>query len=481
VTATGAPPVTSAPAAPADAIAAYDALFAGSAGERLAADTQGALDGQLARRGLVFGEDAATARPLCTVLRPRLLTARQHRTLMARTGALARAFAQGHRLAAADAGLRAHLRLNAWEEQLLAAAPAGELPSPTSRLDLFVVDTAGDGGAVACTEYNAETPAGAGFNDALAESFLALPAMRAFTRRWHALPLLARHGVAASLLEAWAAHQARGGSPGVRAPRIGILDWADVATRQEFVLFQDHFRTLGLECVIADPTACAYHDGALWAPGGERIDLVYKRVLLHELVERAGIDTPVLRAWAAGAVCLVNPPSCKLMHKKASLAFLSDERNAPHFDAEAREAIGTMIPWTRVVEERHTEHRGTAVDLVPHILRHRDQFVLKPNDDYGGAGIVLGWTVDEGEWEAAVAHALADPYVVQERVAIPSEPYPSWVDGGVVVAERMIDTAPFVSSGAAADGVLTRLSTAALLNVTAGGGSTVPSFVVEPR
>jgi hypothetical protein len=31
------------------------------------------------------------------------------------------------------------------------------------------------------------------------------------------------------------------------------------------------------------------------------------------------------------------------------------------------------------------------------------------------------------------------------------------------------------------DGVLTRLSTAALLNVTAGGGSNVPTYVVEKR
>jgi hypothetical protein len=45
----------------------------------------------------------------------------------------------------------------------------------------------------------------------------------------------------------------------------------------------------------------------------------------------------------------------------------------------------------------------------------------------------------------------------------------------------MYDTAPFVLHGDVVDGVLNRLSTAALLNVTAGGGSTVPSFVVEPR
>jgi hypothetical protein len=45
----------------------------------------------------------------------------------------------------------------------------------------------------------------------------------------------------------------------------------------------------------------------------------------------------------------------------------------------------------------------------------------------------------------------------------------------------MIDTAPYVTDGDVVDGMLTRLSTAALLNVTAGGGSQVPNFVVVPR
>ena len=77
--------------------------------------------------------------------------------------------------------------------------------------------------------------------------------------------------------------------------------------------------------------------------------------------------------------------------------------------------------------------------------------------------------------------ALAAPHIVQERVRIPYEPYPSLVDGAVQIVDRMLDTAPFVSYGEYMEGYLTRLSTAALLNVTAGGGSTVPTFLVEPR
>jgi uncharacterized circularly permuted ATP-grasp superfamily protein len=189
----------------------------------------------------------------------------------------------------------------------------------------------------------------------------------------------------------------------------------------------------------------------------------------------------VLRAWRDRAVCLVNPPASKILHKKASLAVLTDERNAHLFDADTRALVQACVPWTRVVEERRTVTVGGQVDLVSYVLQHRDRFVLKPNDDYGGAGIVLGWTVDQATWEAAVARALEAPYVVQERVAIASEPYPGWHEGGLQVLDRMIDTAPFVTYGTAVDGMLTRLSTAALLNVTAGGGSQVPAFVVEPR
>ena len=462
------------------AVAAWHALFDGAAGERLAADTQQALDAQLRRRGLVFGETAATERALCTVLRPRLVTLAQWRALAARSAALLAAFRRAHEATIADPALRAQLRLEAWEESLLGVDPRGVVASPTSRLDAFVVDGAGDGSArdlgIWLTEYNGETPAGAAFTDSLSDAFLELPAMRAFARDWIALPIPARHGVTASLLDAWTRWAGRAAP----LPRVAILDWDDVPTRHEFVLFRDHFRTLGIDCVIGDPAACEYRNGALWLGEG-RIDLIYKRVLLHELVERAGLDSAVLRAWRDGAVCMVNPPPAKLMHKKASLALLGDERNAALFDGAMHAAIRASVPWTRVVEERWTERDGRRVDLVPHLIAAREQLVLKPNDDYGGAGIVLGWTVDDAAWARAVERALAVPYVVQARVPIPYEPYAGLVDGRVALVDRMIDTAPFCSHGAVADGVLTRLSTAALLNVTAGGGSTVPTFVVEPR
>jgi len=80
---------------------------------------------------------------------------------------------------------------------------------------------------------------------------------------------------------------------------------------------------------------------------------------------------------------------------------LSDERNASLFSDEELEAIEAHIPWTCRVEERHARYHSQAIDLVPFILEHREHLVLKPNDEYGGKGIILGWEIDASGWEQA--------------------------------------------------------------------------------
>jgi len=220
--------------------------------------------------------------------------------------------------------------------------------------------------------------------------------------------------------------------------------------------------------------------GKLYA-GDYHIHLIYKRVLISELLHKGGLNHPVFQAVRDGAVCMVNPLRCKILYKKASFAVLSDENNAHLFTAAELDAIRAYIPWTRVVAERTTTFAFEPIDLVPFILKNRERLVLKPNDDYGGHGIVLGWTTDPATWERAVETALAQPYIVQERINVPTEPFPSFVDGRLEVADRMLDTAPFTWFGGYMDGCLTRISTAALLNVTAGGGSTVPTFLVDRR
>jgi len=446
-----------------EAIQSYHDLLT----DELTAASQSQLDDQQRRRGLFFGQ-----RPLCTVLRPRFMTPEQYRFLQSRTRVLLRAFDKAYRRAIEDADFRAQFGLLDWEEELVRHDPGFRNPSPTSRVDTFFVT---DRGGLRLTEYNAETPASPAYNDVLTEILYGLPVMREFLRRYEVRALPARHSVLHALVDAY-----RQWSGSREAPRVAILDWREVPSYSEFVLFAEYFKSQGLECIIADPREVEYRDGRL-VSGDFHITLIYKRVLISELVERGGLDQPVVRAVRDGAVCMVNPFRCKILHKKASLAVLSDERNADLFTAEEREAIDAHIPWTCRVEQRHARIHDQAIDLIPYIVEHRENLVLKPNDEYGGKGIVLGWQVDAAGWEQAIMTALSEPYIVQQRVAIPSEPFPSLVDGRLDLTDRMLDTNPFVFYGDYVDGCLSRLSAEALLNVSAGTGSAVATFVVEKR
>ena len=124
------------------------------------------------------------------------------------------------------------------------------------------------------------------------------------------------------------------------------------------------------------------------------------------------------------------------------------------------------------------ENAGERVDLLAFTRANRERLLLKPNDEYGGKGITVGWEASADEWDAALRAALETPFVVQEKVTIAYEPYPALVDGQVVIGERLVDSDPFLF-GSGVDGSLCRLSTVTLLNVTAGGGSTVPVFVIK--
>lgn len=446
-----------------DAIETYHDILT----PELALESQEQLDAQLRRQGLFFGN-----RPLCTVLRPRFLTYPQYRFLQTDIRPLLSAFDKSYRAALANTEVREQFGLLPWEEELMTVEPGYPYPTPVSRLDAFYLTR---NNTLAFTEYNAEVPAASAYNDVLSEVFYGLPITREFLHKYEIRSLPTRYRVMHALLDAFRHWGGRG-----TEPRLAILDWDDVPTYSEFRLFMDYFRSQGLACIICTPQEMEYRQGKLYV-GDFHVNLIYKRILITELVEHGGLDHPVVRAVRDGAVCMVNPFRCKLLYKKASLAILSDERNASLFDQSEHQAIKQFIPWTRTVAERFTTYGGENVDLLPFIIENRERMVLKPNDDYGGHGIVLGWLVDDAAWQNAVHQATESPHVVQEKVAIPKEPYPSVIDGQLKIYDRMLDTAPFIFYGEYVDGCLTRLGTDPLLNVTAGGGSSVPTFVVARR
>jgi uncharacterized circularly permuted ATP-grasp superfamily protein len=265
---------------------------------------------------------------------------------------------------------------------------------------------------------------------------------------------------------------------GRQPPRIAIVDWREVKTYNEFLIYQEHLAAQGYESVIVDPEELTYTGGKLRA-GDFEIDVVYKRVVTGELLEEFGLDHPLFEAARDGAVCVVNSFRVQMLYKKMSFVLLSDPTYAPLFDAEEQALIAKHIPWTRNLRAGYTTYQNQRIDLIPFVQQNKDRLVIKPNGEYGGRGVVLGWECDPSAWEQALAEALQGSFVVQERVRVGAEPYPSYVDGQLVLSERYFDLDPYVWQGCRAEGCGIRLSASALLNVSAGGGSAVPMLVIR--
>ena len=68
---------------------------------------------------------------------------------------------------------------------------------------------------------------------------------------------------------------------------------------------------------------------------------------------------------------------------------------------------------------------GERADLLEVARARREQLVLKPTMMHGGLGVVLGWTVDDVEWDRQVRAAVDGQYVLQQRVHGAPEPFPA--------------------------------------------------------
>jgi uncharacterized circularly permuted ATP-grasp superfamily protein len=425
------------------------------------------LSARMREARLIFGE-----RPLCPFLRPFFLDEADETRVRRVAESMAAMGEQVVQAAMASPALLRQVRLSEAEERLARIDPGYGRASTSSRLDAFILPD-----SFKFAEYNAESPAGLAYAENLAEVFDGLEVMARFRERFDARAYQLSGAILEALLESY---REWGGT--ASPPTVLITDWREVPTWSEFEILRDRFVARGIPTIVADPRDLAF-DGTTLAAGGQAIDLVYRRVLISDILARPAECETLMRAYASGRVCMANTLRCKIPHKKAFFAVLTDDRNAALFSDAERAIIREHVPWTRVLEDARTTYGGETIELLPFIRRRRDQFVVKPNDEYGGAGVLLGWEATADDWDAAIDRAIKDTshaWVVQERIPVRRERFPIVeTPHRVELRDMLVDFAPYLFRGRQA-GCLTRLSSSGLANVTSGGGQ-VASFVVSAR
>ncbi len=358
------------------------------------------------------------------------------------------------------------------ERDMVSIDPKYKQVSASARLDSFLTED-----TYSYVELNGESPAGIAFADSATEIFQTLPVMKKFAESYEIRTLEGRSKMLAVLLSSY--EEFLGRKP-EHKPTIAIVDLRDLPTIKEFELFKEYFESQGYSSIICAPQDLEFSGGRLRA-GEFEIDIVYKRLLVNEYIPIIAEAPALLDAYRAGAICLANSFRSKLVHKKAIFAVLTNERYAHLFDEVELAAIQAHVPWTRKFRDENTVYQDSNVDLVEFTRQNSQKLVLKPNDDYGGHGIYIGWSVSESEWEEAIQKALADgDYLVQERVKTSKEVFPALLDDGTTeFVEQLVDLDPLLFDGKVGS-AFTRLSYNELANVSSGGGM-VPTFIIREK
>lgn len=398
-------------------------------------------------------------RPFCPFVRPHFFTRKKYSELKQAAEVLAHAFERMTFAALENEDIMRELDLTEREEQMARVDPGYRGVCNSSRLDTYLY-----GSGFKFLEYNAETPAGIIDQMQIEKVLEMIPEVKEFLdENPHYRPKPHE-----KLLEALIAdYREFGGKK--KKPNIAIVDWKGVSTFSEFEILQEYFESRGNKTIICDPRQLEYNGKTLHV-GQFEIDIFYKRVLIHEFQHEFDAENPFSNAYRDGNIFMANSFRTKIPHKKASFAVVGDERFRNLFTGEQLEMIRKHIPWTRRVREMKTKYKQDEIDLIEYLRKNREKFLLKPNDDYGGSGIVLGWESSESEWENALANALQESFVAQEKVPVEKINFPVYTDE-IRMEELLIDFDPFLFRGKV-EGGLVRLSSSSLVNVAQGGGET---------
>ena len=208
--------------------------------------------------------------------------------------------------------------------------------------------------------------------------------------------------------------------------------------------------------------------------GLERVHVIYRRVddvfLDPEVFNpNSKLGVPgLMRAWRAGNVGIANAPGAGVADDKVVYAWMPDIIRY----YTGTEPLIANVPTYRC---HYPEEREYVIELIA-------ELVVKPANESGGYGLLIGDRATRAELDAHIARIDADPrnWVAQPILALSTVPTLS----GDTIAPRHVDLRPFILSGATqyvTAGGLTRVALrpgSLIVNSSQGGGSK-DTWIVE--
>jgi uncharacterized circularly permuted ATP-grasp superfamily protein len=201
--------------------------------------------------------------------------------------------------------------------------------------------------------------------------------------------------------------------------------------------------------------------------GLSRVDVIYRRIddqfIDPEVFNpESMLGVPgLMRAWKAGNVALANAPGSGVADDKVVYAYVP-EIIKYYLDEEA---ILPNVPTYKCIDKQERQY----------VIEHIDKMVVKPANESGGYGMLVGPHANQEEREKFVRLIRRDPrnYIAQPMLILSTAP----TMVGNRVEPRHLDLRPFILSSdkvMVTTGGLTRVALrkgSTVVNSSQGGGS----------
>lgn len=433
----------------------------------LAEEVHSVLSRQFVDRNLLF-----KGKSVCNVLRPNFIAAETYKNIQNAAEVVIKALAKMCDRSISEIEVARELDISELDREMMLLDGDDGLPSIVGRFDGLL----GSDGSFKFIEYNT-IPGGIFLMDGLAEAFRATSAMASFTERYSCSSVATGVELVAAITDVY------GESLGKYPLVIVCVGQMPAGNSSEFELFRNAVTRRGHVFHVVAPDAEWVLRNRHACVDGLQVDvaLMFSQAS-RDFFSKNGKDHPLLCAVRSKTAHIFNGMyRTAFLGSKCSFSTISDPAFTQHFDRSVAMDLARVIPWTRIVRQAETSYEGEKVDLIPFILEHKDRLVLKPAHSYGGNGVFLGWHCDAKSWSEAVAHYPEQALVIQERVPICETEYPMFVNGKLEVRKVYSDFNVYVWRERYAKGCMVRISPHELLNVSAGYGSDVPTFIIGLR
>lgn len=193
----------------------------------------------------------------------------------------------------------------------------------------------------------------------------------------------------------------------VDKPNIAIVDFVESGTPNEFEDFKKIYIENGYNCIIADPRDLKYKDGKLYKDD-YRIDLIYRRIVTFELVEKIDEIEDFIQAYKDRAVCVIGSLKSQIMHNKIIFSILFEDDTLEQLSEDEREFIKNHIPYTKIFSGDKK--------IFDDVLNNKNKFIMKPMDLNASQGVFVGRDLTDKEWEGKLNEVWEQDYICQEFV-----------------------------------------------------------------